>query len=506
MTLLHRWRGGALALLLLAPGPVAAQTISPHLSRQLDAWYKHTARAARGRWGVVIADERGMVLWSRQPDQPLIPASTLKIFTTGFARTRLGGNARVATRVRGTGLLESASGTWNGTWTLKLNGDPSLEDPRHVGPTLYDLARQLARAGIRRLEGPLIVTSESGPATATFPIGWPARHRGAVFAPLIGSLTIHENIISAWVVPARRTGRRPHVVDDAPTGVGAMIVNDAVTRSGRRDRLHLSARREGWVLTGSIGTRAGPRQVRAVAYDPERILKLVWAQALRQAGIDWAAGARSVLAPSDGRIQTLAEVFSPTLDSLAADIDRRSLNLGAELLLRWAAGTDAPAESLAAHVRQLTGASDGEFRIVDGSGLSDQDRVTPRLQVTYLARIAAQPATREFPLLLPANGTGTLAKIGRGLPGEGVLRAKTGTLGNVAAIAGYLGRPDGVFIISMIYNGGRTTTARLAQSRLFRLLGARGEVLPEDFDDDIADSTSGPTPPAPDSAPTIPAH
>ena len=500
-----RWRAAALVALLSAPASLPAQTVSPHLARQIDAWYKRTARSTRGRWGIVIADEHGTVLWSRQPDQPLIPASTLKIFTTGFARTRLGGEARLATRVRGTGLLDSASGTWNGTWTLELNGDPSLEDPRHVGPRLYDLARQLANAGIKRLEGPLIVTSESGPATATFPIGWPARHRGAVFAPLIGSLTIHENIISAWVVPSWRAGRRPRITDDAPTGVGAMIVNEAVTRSGRRSRLHLSARKNGWVLSGWIGTRAGMRQVRAVTYDPERLLEIVWAQALRQAGIEWAADARSVLAPSDGRIQTLAEVFSPTLDSLAADIDRRSLNLGAELLLRWAAGSDSPADSLVAHVAAVTGTTSDRFRIVDGSGLSDQDRVTPRLQVTYLARIATLPATRAFPLLLPANGTGTLTKIGRGLPGAGVLRAKTGTLGNVAAIAGYLGRPDGVFIISLIYNGGRPATARKAQSQLFRVLGARGEVLPEDFDV-ATDSTGDSTAVTPDTTPLAPAH
>ncbi|MGH7531750.1 MAG: D-alanyl-D-alanine carboxypeptidase/D-alanyl-D-alanine endopeptidase [Gemmatimonadales bacterium] len=481
-----------LAVFLLAPAPLGAQTVSPHLARQLDTWYRRAERSARGRWGIAIADALGNVLWSRQPDQPLIPASTAKIFTTGFARSRLGGDARIATRVLGTGFLDSSTGTWNGTWTLELNGDPSLEDPAHAGPRLYDLAVQLAAAGIRRIEGPMIVSSEAGPATATFPAEWPSRHRGAVFAPLIGTLTVHENIVTAWVAPTRQPGHRPRILDDAPVGVRAMIINEAITRTGKRSSLHLTPRRNGWVLTGAIGTRARMRQVKAVAYDPERVLELAWTQALRQAGVEWEPDPRTVLAPSDGRIRTLAEVFSPTLDTLAADIDRRSLNLGAELLLRWAAGPDSPADSLTAHVSRVTGVDPSQFRLVDGSGLSDIDRVTPRLQVTYLARIPTLPATRAFPLLLPANGTGTLTKLRLGLPGAGVLRAKTGTLGNVAAIAGYLGRPDGVFIISLIYNGGRIAAARQAESHLFKLLGARGKVTPDDFDVP-ADTTLEPT-------------
>ena len=508
MSTKRHWQRALFVPLLLAPALLGAQTISPQLARRIDTWYKLTQRATRGRWGIAIADEHGTLLWSRQPDAPVIPASTVKIFTTGYARTRLGGDARRVTRVLGTGFLDSTSGAWLGTWGLELNGDPSLEDPHHLGPRLYDLAAQLALSGVKRLEGPLLVTSESGPATATYPVGWPARDRGTIFAPLIGTLTVHENVVSVWVAPSGRSGRHPRITGDSPTGIASMVVNEATTRSGRRSKLSLSPRKGGWVLRGWIGTRAGSREVKAVAYDPERVLELVWAQALRQAGITWAQDANSILPPNDGRIQTLAEVYSPTLDSLAADIDRRSLNLGAELLLRWAAGLDTPAESLAAHVASVVGTRDG-LRLVDGSGLSDLDRVTPRLQVTYLARMPTLPRTRVFPLLLPANGTGTLVRIHGGLPGSGVLRAKTGTLAATAALAGYLGRPDGVFIFSLIYNGGRTNAARRAQGSLLKLLGARGAVSPEDFEtpsDSAEDSTGAIAPATSDTTATLIAH
>jgi len=82
--------------------------------------------------------------------------------------------------------------------------------------------------------------------------------------------------------------------------------------------------------------------------------------------------------------------------------------------------------------------------------------------------------------LLPTNGTGTLWKLAKGLPGPGVVRAKTGTLGDVATLSGYLGRSEGVLLISLMYNGPRVYAARQEQWRLFRMLGAEGVIIPSD--------------------------
>jgi hypothetical protein len=60
------------------------------------------------------------------------------------------------------------------------------------------------------------------------------------------------------------------------------------------------------------------------------------------------------------------------------------------------------------------------------------------------------------------------------------VRAKTGTLGDVATLTGYLGRSDGVLLISLMYNGSRVWSARQQQWKLFRLLGAEGVIIPDD--------------------------
>jgi D-alanyl-D-alanine carboxypeptidase len=91
----------------------------------------------------------------------------------------------------------------------------------------------------------------------------------------------------------------------------------------------------------------------------------------------------------------------------------------------------------------------------------------------YLARYPQRRGAEHYPLLLPANGIGTLRSL-RGGMAKGVVHAKTGTLDHVATLAGYLGRPDGILVLSLMYNGRRIHAARAAQWELFRLLGAEG--------------------------------
>jgi D-alanyl-D-alanine carboxypeptidase/D-alanyl-D-alanine-endopeptidase (penicillin-binding protein 4) len=135
-----------------------------------------------------------------------------------------------------------------------------------------------------------------------------------------------------------------------------------------------------------------------------------------------------------------------------------------------------PASLVARHVREVVGPR-AQIHMVDGSGLSEQNRVTPLTQMLYLARMPQRPGQQSFPLLLPANGTGTLRHLRYGM-GSGVVHAKTGTLDDAATLTGYLGRPDGVLVISLMYNGRHIGSARAAQWDLFRLLGADGVALP----------------------------
>lgn len=494
VTAVRRTVLAALVALPAGLSPLAAQANIPALQQSLDQWYAGAARSAPGVWGVAVADQSGTILWSVRPDDPLVPASTVKVLTTGFARTVLGGDARRPTRVVGSGRVDPATGDWVGSWALELNGDPTLERAGRSGPSLVELAQQLRASGIRRIYGPLQIKSAEGPATAAYPTVWADRHRGRLFAPLVGALTVNENVVSVTVRPGPRSGTAARLVSTGPDGLGSMVKVTARTRAGRRSRLVLQATKTGgWLVTGTIGVRAGPQRLVATSRNPKKVIEAVWASALDRAGVTWTR-ARSF----DERDRTetvLAEITSPTLDSMASEVNSRSLNIGAELMLEWAGGRTGAAQRLVQHVQDVTGRESGVY-LVDGSGLSHHDRVSPSVFVSYLARFPATPAGRNFTQLLPANGMGTLRTLNSGFPGAGVVRAKTGTLNNVATVVGYLGRSDGVLLLSLMYNGPQTWSARQEQWKLFRRLGADGVVIDADtFSPDPQYGSDDTTPP-----------
>jgi D-alanyl-D-alanine carboxypeptidase/D-alanyl-D-alanine-endopeptidase (penicillin-binding protein 4) len=456
----------------------------------VEDWYRRAhERTADGQWGIAIGTMSGRVLWSINPELELIPASTAKLFTLGFSRARAGGGARISTRVIGRGRLDSASGRWRGSWQLELGGDPTLERAGRAGPSLRELARQLQAKGIRELEGPLTLTSRTGPATSQYPAVWSADFVGRLYAPPVGPVTLHENTISLTVRPGRDVGSPPTLVSAYPAGVDRLIRMNATTVGGTRRRLALIADPDGgWTLAGTLGLYARPAGISAVAHEPASVLAYSWAAALERAGIRWInRNAASPFRPDLPSV--LAKVESAPFDSVAVEINRRSLNIGAELVLQWAAASQTLGPSLLTqHVREVVGPR-AQVRLVDGSGLSDLDRVSPLTQMLYLARYPQMRGGERFPLLLPANGIGSLRNLRHGM-GRGVVHAKTGTLDRVATLAGYLGRPDGVLVISLMYNGRRTHAARAAEWELFRLLGAEGVNLSGALDSHMGGSSS----------------
>ena len=454
--------------------PLFGQTLSPQEVARVEEWYRRTqAQTGDGQWGIAIGTMDGRVLWSADPYSELIPASTVKVFTVGFSRARAGGGARIATRVIGRGKLDSLTGRWRGGWQLELGGDPTFERSGRAGPTLRALATQLRERGINVLEGPLMLTSRTGPATSTYPTVWSTEFAGKLYAPPIGPVALHENTISLNLRPGRDVGSPPSFIWAYPAGVDRLVRMSATTVGGSRRRLALLANNEGgWTLAGTIGIDSRMVGISAVAHDPVSVLSYAWAAALERAGIRWenrmAPPAAWPALPS-----VLAKVESAPFDSVAVEINRRSLNIGAELVLQWAAAsqTSGP-ELLTQHVRDVVGPH-ARVHLVDGSGLSELDRVSPLTTMLYLARYPQLRGAERFPMLLPANGVGTLKRLRYGM-GRGVVHAKTGTLERVAALAGYLGRRDGILVLSLMYNGRRIHAARAAQWEIFRLLGAEG--------------------------------
>ena len=232
-------------LLCASAAPSRGAGASPRGSGR--SWRPGSARTSErtpgGQWGISIGTMDGRVLWSVSPELELIPASTTKLFTTGFSRDPDGRRRALHhPRHRRRSASIRSAGSGSGSWALQLGGDPTLDRAGRAGPTLRELARQLQERGVRVLEGPLAITSRTGPAASRYPTVWSPDYEGQLYAPPVGPVALHENTVSLTFRPGREAGAPPQLVSAYPDGVGRMV-RIAATTVGGRGRTALASRR-----------------------------------------------------------------------------------------------------------------------------------------------------------------------------------------------------------------------------------------------------------------------
>ncbi|MGB6583277.1 MAG: D-alanyl-D-alanine carboxypeptidase/D-alanyl-D-alanine-endopeptidase, partial [Streptosporangiaceae bacterium] len=154
----------------------------------------------------------------------------------------------------------------------------------------------------------------------------------------------------------------------------------------------------------------------------------------------------------------IASVSSPPLSAIVDQMLEESNNVIAENLARQVAlATGQPASfsgAAAAVIRELRRLGvGGGVRLVDGSGLSPQDAIAPATLVKVLEIATADARVRALLAGLPVAGfSGTLSggqSVFSGIGGAalGSVRAKTGNLGTVTALAGLVTDRNGTTLV-----------------------------------------------------------
>jgi D-alanyl-D-alanine carboxypeptidase/D-alanyl-D-alanine-endopeptidase (penicillin-binding protein 4) len=421
------------------------------------------ARTRSGDWGVMVASlSRGDTLYSFRGDAPMLPASTLKLYTTALAFDRLGPNFQLSTDILREGSVESG-GVLRGSLYLHGGGDPSLST-RYAGGAGPDapmrtLARLVADAGITRITGDVV-----GDASAfdgkLIPDGWRTRYLNDSYAARVSALSLNENLLNVMIAPGKGAG----VVTLQPATVAYKIVNNTRTIAGSRaSRLTVSRTSDGTIVArGTIGSRSEAKIYQVVVDDPALMATGAFLKALEREGITVDGSLRMATTPSSAT--RIAVYRSPPLWALAGDMNRESVNHIAELLFRSASRVGAPdavgsAERGNAALRDFlshkVGAQAGAVSVADGSGLSTLDRITPRSLVQLLGYANRSPWGREFHQSLPVAGQSDLLRRRMvATPAQGNLHAKTGTTNEVIALGGYVTARNGELLaFSFLYNG-----------------------------------------------------
>jgi serine-type D-Ala-D-Ala carboxypeptidase/endopeptidase (penicillin-binding protein 4) len=169
---------------------------------------------------------------------------------------------------------------------------------------------------------------------------------------------------------------------------------------------------------------------------PANFAATAFSKQLRSVGVGVLRKARRGGTPDDAALVTAWR--SQPVTELLRLMNQPSDNFMAEMLVKVLGAQYGGAGSTAAGarvIRQELGELEIAPRIIDGSGLSRSDRTSPRDVVTLLGELGGDAAFTGS--LGVAGRSGTIATRMRGTPAQDRCRAKTGTLRDVSALAGY---------------------------------------------------------------------
>jgi serine-type D-Ala-D-Ala carboxypeptidase/endopeptidase (penicillin-binding protein 4) len=418
-------RTPAAAVLVPEPTSTVAAAAGPDVPALESAL--RTAALGPAAGAAVVDVATGDLLLDRDASSARIPASVAKLATSAAVLQWAGPQHRLATTV--------VAGATPGQVVLVGGGDATLTT-RRPGPS--DLPQRASLAALAD------ATAAASTGTA-----------GKVSVAVDDSLFSGPAVSPAW--------RSSYLPSGVVSPVSALSVD-----AGR-------------VSPGSVARSSDPAL--AAGADLVRLL--------RKRGVDVATEVSRAVAPAGAR--ELARVESPPVAELVELALQTSDNDLAEALARVAAvasgrpgSFDGAREAVAAALTELGVPTDGMV-LLDGSGLARGSHVAP-LTLARLLQAAADGSHPELAALvdgLPVAGfSGTLGLrylTGEPRAGAGLVRAKTGTLTGVSALAGLTsvaGRPTVLVAMSDQVPVGATLQARDDLDRFAALMAATGRQNP----------------------------
>jgi D-alanyl-D-alanine carboxypeptidase/D-alanyl-D-alanine-endopeptidase (penicillin-binding protein 4) len=414
---------------------------------------------ANAQWGVVIQSLRdGRYLYLRNENKGFMPASNMKLFTTATALAKLGPDYRYQTLVYRTGPVDSA-GILNGDLVVRGSGDPSITGRYHDGnitAVFEQWADRLRELGIRRISG-RVVGDDNLFEDEIMGEGWAWDYQSDWYAAQISALSFNDNCVDILFTPADSVGALVNFRLEPPTRY-VRVRNEVVTVPEGQQKGVVFNRRRGTndvLITGSLALGSGEKRDWFSVENPTLYFATVLTEVLEQHGIEVAGEPADIDSLGNYSYSTepgfiLFRHESPPLSEIVATINKVSQNLYAELLLRtlgaYTTGLgskETGAEVMKAFVARI-GIDPARMGIADGSGLSRLDLVTPMQIVVLLRYMRRHPAGDYFYDSLPLAGKdGTLRSRMHGTAAAGNARAKTGYIGRVRALSGYVTTQDG---------------------------------------------------------------
>ena len=441
--------------------------------------------------GVMVQDMEGHAVARREAGRRMVPASNLKLVTTGTALYALGADFRFETGIGYTGSVDE-DGTLHGDVYIVGGGDPTIGLADTVAVRLDALfgrwKSMLKKAGISRIDGRIIGDGRAYEGHLENQ-SWSYDDTGTYYGAGCNALCFYENAVD-YKVEAGLEGEPVKVTQRYPDTPWMHFGNLTVTGprgTGNSLYLYTTDLAPYAEMRGTFAVDRKPKMEHfANKYGALTCAYYFWRN-LRDSGWDisggyadidrggYVRGSDFIPAFKAETPEIIGKSASPVLSKIARVTLVESDNFYAEAFFRQmgekASGIAVYDSCRVAVYDILKGLVPGELdglRMEDGSGLSRLSTASPAFFTAYLRAMAGTGVFDAFLASLPKPGEGTLATLLPKLPAaqKARLRLKSGSMDGVLCYSGYVldeeGRPVRVF--SLMVNGATAKTAAVREA------------------------------------------
>jgi len=410
----------------------------------------------------------GEIVVSKNKQERMIPASTMKLLTAYSAMDILGNNHRFETDFGITGTVDS-DGVLNGDVVIIGGGDPVLGSTyfsKHyeANSSLIDqLVAKLKEKGIKKVKG-RIVGDGSIYDDEVYPTDWVTEDIGNYYGAGTHGLSFRENYYEIFL---NSSSTLYEVVSIDESSSLLPYLNYQVKAKGTRvnsDQVYVysPAYSDYAILRGEMPINKSKYKIKAAMTDPGLEVARLLEVACIENAISVSNGIQTVRKISlekgpkldRDNFESLMKIRSPELIDIINYMNMKSNNLIAEHLVKHISKTVGDGsgstrdglKSIKIWLQKKGVGSDG-ITLKDGSGLSHTNLLNTNWFVTMLVKMSSETWFEEVKNGLPLSGkTGSMRRVGKGTSLEGNMSAKTGYISGVRAYSGYLNNAKGELV------------------------------------------------------------
>lgn len=449
--------------------------------------------------GVSVCTEDGTTLAQVNERTKLVPASNMKLITTGAALHTLGGEFRYETSIGYKGVIQD--GVLKGDLYIIGGGDPTIGSKDSIAyglkRTFSQWEKMIKDSGIREIDGHIIGDGRWSEGMAEEST-WSYQDIGTYYGTGVTGLMFYENMASYIAKAGDEVGSPTEFITSYPEMPWMRIINESSTgRQGSGDKtfMYTSEFTPDAVIRGTLAVGINGKRVDFSNKFPEYTCARYFEDFLNEKGIPCTRGAADFRFKKewmkedmpDEEITIIGRSKSPELRKIVFSTNHISNNLFAETLFKTlgrqilgSTSYKTSSDALKSVLKEMGLNTEKGIYIQDGSGLSRQNYISPDFICRFLKRMTSSPCFGDFLASLPSPGfDGSLFYNMKSYPEElrSRIKVKSGSMNGVRCYSGYVlpSEEDGQIIIFSILTGNCTAPTWKTRQLLDKLMATIAE-------------------------------